>query len=110
MHITIVGNTTVCTTYLNQCTFVCVNTGEPPYHNATDTDSVPPNPVITGPMPEIQCEHHALLPGDNIRVELSVEVFKMMQEGHGDYDESLLSVRLISLRHLSVCITKHISG
>lgn len=30
--------------------------------------------------------------GDNVRVELDVEIFKMMQEGHGDYDDQLLEV------------------
>lgn len=33
-------------------------------------------------------------PGDNVRVELDVEIFKMMQEGHGDWDDQLLEVRL----------------
>lgn len=30
--------------------------------------------------------------GDNVRVELDVEIFKMMQEGHGEYDDQLLEV------------------
>ena len=33
--------------------------------------------------------------GDNVRVELDVEIFKMMQEGHGDYDDQLLEVSIL---------------
>ena len=53
-------------------------------------DSGPPCP------PEVLSEDHALVPGDNVRVELDVEVFKIMQEGHGDWDDDLLTVRFIS--------------
>ena len=37
-------------------------------------------------------DHHTLSPGDNVRVELEVEIFKMMQEGHGNWDDQLLDV------------------
>ena len=37
-------------------------------------------------------KEHAFAPGDNIRVELDVEIFKMMQEGHGGWDDQLLEV------------------
>ena len=40
--------------------------------------------------------HHSLAPGDNVRVELDIEIFKLMQEGHGELDQQLLDV--------SVCI------
>lgn len=35
---------------------------------------------------------HLFSPGDSVRVELDVEIFKVMQEGHGDFDEKLLEV------------------
>ena len=35
---------------------------------------------------------HTFIAGDNVRVELEVEIFKMMQEGHGDWDDQLLEV------------------
>ena len=41
--------------------------------------------------------------GDNVRVELDVEIFKMMQEGHGDYDDQLLQVSILSNVHL-LCV------
>lgn len=41
--------------------------------------------------------------GDNVRVELDVEIFKMMQEGHGDYDDQLLQVSILSSVHL-ICV------
>ena len=39
-------------------------------------------------------EQPTFSPGNNVRVELDVEVFKMMQEGHGDVDQHLLDVSL----------------
>ena len=64
-----------------------------------DSVSIPSLP-ITGAHPESECmvvtsaDHHTLSPGDNVRVELDVEIFKMMQEGHGEWDDELLLVRL----------------
>lgn len=63
-----------------------------------DPGSVPGLPT-TGAHPEsdmnflTSADHHTLSPGDNVRVELDVEVFKMMQEGHGEWDDELLLVR-----------------
>ena len=61
----------------------------------------PPTVLLTtdvgGPFrsSEVPFEHHGLVPGDNVRVGLDVDVFKIMQEGHGDWDDSLLNVSLI---------------
>lgn len=40
-------------------------------------------------------QHHAFAAGDNVRVELEVEIFKMMQEGHGEWDDQLLEVSIV---------------
>ena len=50
-------------------------------------------PPTTSQVSPTNSEHHTLVPGDNVRVELGVEIFKMMQDGHGDCDDYLLSVR-----------------
>ena len=44
-------------------------------------------------------ELHSFAPGDNVRVQLEVEIFKMMQEGHGDYDQQLLDVRWLDYKY-----------
>ena len=51
------------------------------------SESVPvPLPVASPP------RLHNYSPGDKVRVELDEEIFKMMQEGHGGWDEQLLEV------------------
>ena len=52
---------------------------------ATDTASVSKNE--TSPV-----EHQTFLPGERIKIELEEDIFKMLQEGHGGWDEELLKV------------------
>ena len=72
------------------------------FHATQDIpDYTPPTVLLTtdvgGPFcsSEVPFEHHGLVPGDNVRVGLDVDIFKVMQEGHGDWDDSLLNVSLI---------------
>ena len=93
----------------------CLYTGAPQGFSRTpDTIEKKPGPVVgltatsmTTSLPSsdtksLQAEgayshnHHSLAAGDNVRVELEVEIFKMMQDGHGEWDQQLLDV--------SVCI------
>ena len=52
--------------------------------------------------------HHTFAAGDNVRVELEVEIFKMMQEGHGDWDDQLLEVRHQHCIYIYIYIYIHI--
>jgi E3 ubiquitin-protein ligase mind-bomb len=73
--------------------------GAPQLFHATQDipDYTPPTVLLTtdvgGPFcsSEVPFEHHGLVPGDNVRVGLDVDIFKVMQEGHGDWDDSLLN-------------------
>ena len=67
--------------------------GAPHGSSTQDIPVTVPHTVL--PISETSSEHHALVPGDNVRVELDVEVFKIMQEGHGDLDDHLLSVSFL---------------
>ena len=37
---------------------------------------------------------HKFQSGDSVKVQLEVEIFKMMQEGHGGWNEQMAEVRL----------------
>ena len=40
----------------------------------------------------VSVEQQIFLPGERIKIELEEDIFKMLQEGHGGWDEELLKV------------------
>ena len=73
------------------------STARPPLPNIPMT-VVPDTSVQAGGM--ISTDQCPFAPGDNVRVELDVEIFKMMQEGHGEYDQLLVDVSCQNICYL----------
>ena len=64
-------------------------------------------PVSTPPV--FAATSSNLVPGDRVRVELELEIVRMMQEGHGGWNDQMKEVRItitVITRSYTYCATK----
>ena len=97
------------------CTgFVCSGAPLTSFNNRafpSNGDDFEPSEISESKNPELglrssSSHNHTITPGDNVRVELSAEIFKIMQEGHGDWDDYLIAVRglLLLICSMQFCL------